>query len=606
MTKIRVLSEQTINEIAAGEVIENPSSVVKELVENSIDADSKDITVEIRGGGRQLIKITDDGCGMQQDDALLCLERHATSKIRSSDDLFAISTLGFRGEAIPSIAAISKFTLLTSPKTDEKDAKGTLIIVDGGKIISIGEAVRSHGTTIEVKQLFFNVPVRKKFQRSPAYDAQEIEKICITQALAHPDINFQLIHNQENIFKALTPHSVPEKDRLSFRIKDVLGASFYEELCPIQGSKDGFHLKGFIGQPSLNRTNRSGQYLFINQRCVSSTAISYWIKESYGTMLPANRHPVFLLYLEIPANCVDVNVHPQKKEVRLARDSILQDLVREAVYDALHRTSASQPPLQLYDMQLPVSTWQEVEEEEKPQQKAPVFLPPPSLKQPLPWESMPSQSIQQMSFEKKIEPQVKVPLLLTTLPRYLLVDAGTLDGTPLQLKEHDISLAIIDQRRAHHRILYDKFLNQRQNNLEVQALLLPISIDINPADSLLLQRHIEVLNNLGISLQQIGPHAFTVDSLPAMMGEVDVPRVIDMLIEAIQQASAQTVWERYLAEQLVLAACKAAVQSDRKLSPLEGQTIIRQLCQSPSPQLCPLGKSIITGITYDELRKRFQ
>ena len=297
VSKIRVLSENSINKIAAGEVIENPASVVKELVENSLDAGATDICVEIKGGGRQLIRVTDNGSGMSADDALLCLERHATSKIRDVQDIHQITSLGFRGEAIPSIASISKFMLLTC--LHEKSEEGTLVIVEGGNILKCAPAACSPGTTIEVKSLFFNVPVRKKFQKSPAYDTTEILKMLSLLALGHPDIKFQLISNQEILLNAPAPLSTSFDDQLGERINAVLGSEFFQGTCHAQGSKGDLELQGYIGLPACTRHNRTGQFLFINKRAVFSPLISYAVREGYGPSLSTNRHPLFVLHLNL-------------------------------------------------------------------------------------------------------------------------------------------------------------------------------------------------------------------------------------------------------------------------------------------------------------------
>lgn len=334
-SKIRVLDERTINQIAAGEVIENPASVVKELVENAIDAGSTDICIEIKGGGRQLIRVSDNGCGMIQDDALLCLERHATSKIRNVDDIYAIGTMGFRGEAIPSIAAISKFTLMTCYKGENK---GTMVSVEGGKILQSTPVVHAPGTTVEVKSLFFNVPVRKKFQRSPAYDANEILKMISQIALGYPEIKFQLMSDQKTILTAPTTNSEATfQEKLKQRIKDILGMDFVETSYSVSGAQEGYKLQGLIGMPAFTRHNRSGQYLFINRRAVVSPLIGYAVRAGYGTTLSTQRHPVYALHLTVPGELVDVNVHPQKREVRLRQEQILREMVVAAIRDALQQ-----------------------------------------------------------------------------------------------------------------------------------------------------------------------------------------------------------------------------------------------------------------------------
>lgn len=341
-SKIRVLSDHTINKIAAGEVIENPASVVKELVENSLDAGSTDICIEIQGGGRQMIRISDNGCGMNSDDALLCLERHATSKLREVEEIHSLSTMGFRGEAIPSIASISKFNLLTCPaKEGDTEPVGSMVIVDGGKMVSCSPAARSQGTTIEVKSLFFNVPVRKKFLKSPSIDASEILKTVSLIALGHPSIKFQLIIDGKNTLIAHSSKDPAFGTQLQERIESVLGTDFTRNATYIEETKDGISLKGVIGQPGYTRHNRTGQYLFINKRGVVSPLVAYAVKDGFGSSIPSGRFPVFVLHLEVSGDLVDVNVHPQKREVRLRQEQTIKELIIKAVRNGIGQGSSA-------------------------------------------------------------------------------------------------------------------------------------------------------------------------------------------------------------------------------------------------------------------------
>ncbi|HVX00011.1 MAG TPA: DNA mismatch repair endonuclease MutL, partial [Candidatus Babeliaceae bacterium] len=299
MQTIRVLTEETINQIAAGEVIENPASVVKELVENAIDAGAHQISIEVKGGGFQLIRVSDDGCGMNQEDALLCFERHATSKIGGIDDLSSLLSMGFRGEALASIASISRVHLITSLH----DGQGTEVEVGAGKVKSVGPASRKKGTTFEIRALFYNVPARKKFQKQAAGAFAEIHKLVITLALAHPEIGFELISNEQVILKVI-PAS------LESRISDLFQSSFLSTKLPISGQERDYAVDGFLGIPADHRSNRTGQYLFVNRRPIFSPQVAWAIKEGYGERLSENRYPLFVVYLTVPPALLDVNVHP--------------------------------------------------------------------------------------------------------------------------------------------------------------------------------------------------------------------------------------------------------------------------------------------------------
>lgn len=611
--KIRVLNEQTINEIAAGEVIENPASVVKELVENAIDAGSTEITIEIRGGGRQLIRITDNGCGMIPDDAMLCLERHATSKIRSSHDIFSIGTLGFRGEAVPSIAAISKFTLLTAPR-EATNAEGSLILVDGGKVISSGPAAREPGTTFEIKQLFFNVPVRKKFQRSPVYDAQEIEKLCIAFALAHPHIQFHLISNEESILRT---EICQGENPLKQRIEALLGRELALQMRPVEASLDAFTLKGYVGLPSLHRPNRTGQYLFINGRNVISPWISHIVKESFGTMLPTGRHPLFILTLTIPSNCVDVNVHPQKREVRFSQDLNIKELVHSALNPILHPITAVERNESI-PLPSPPSwkspLWQHpVLEEEKEELKLPT-LPrskpvEENLPKVLPWDDDEEPIFITKEAPKPIQtalplPQQPIPLLVATLNGYLLVDGNSIKGTTLHLeKNEDCAFALIDQRRAHHRVIYDQCLNQKET-LPIQPLLIPHPLQLSSVESRIIAEHHTLLKQSGISLQQIGPQSWAVEAIPQVLGAISIQELVENLLILFQENKPDLL-QPAIASKLADLASKSAIARSEKISLEEGKALLKQLCACAQPHFCPQGKPTVLALTHLELQKRF-
>lgn len=331
MNRICVLSEETINQIAAGEVIENPASVVKELVENAIDAGSKRVTVEIKGGGFQLIRVIDEGFGMSPKDALLCFERHATSKIRATDDLLKLNTLGFRGEAISSIASVSEFLLMTALE----NSPGTRIENHAGRILSIKPFARSRGTTIEVRALFYNVPARKKFQKSVGACVADIHRLLSSFSLAHPEIGFKFINQDKEVFSV----SEQEEDflvQLTRRMQKVLNESYVENGFKVEGKKEGYELKGYLGSSLEARQNRTGQFFFINRRAVSCSLVSLAVKESFATILSLEKHPFYVLHLMLPSHLVDVNVHPQKREVRFQEEVFLKNFVQEQVAEALH------------------------------------------------------------------------------------------------------------------------------------------------------------------------------------------------------------------------------------------------------------------------------
>lgn len=644
-SKIRVLSDHTINKIAAGEVIENPASVVKELVENSLDAGSTDICIEIQGGGRQMIRISDNGCGMNSDDALLCLERHATSKLREVEEIHSLSTMGFRGEAIPSIASISKFNLLTCPaKEGDTEPVGSMVIVDGGKMISCSPAARSQGTTIEVKSLFFNVPVRKKFLKSPSIDTNEILKTVSLIALGHPSIKFQLIIDGKNTLIAPSSKDPSFGTQLQERIDSVLGSDFSRNATYIEETKDGISLKGVIGQPGYTRHNRTGQYLFINKRGVVSPLVAYAVKDGFGSSIQTGRFPVFVLHLEVSGDLVDVNVHPQKREVRLRQEQVIKELIIKAVRngigqgtatfeftsdfnvhestpnpvfaEAFHSKDTSHrdiPETWIFQPKAPPAPMQikpafafskEIAAEEVPFKTA---LPSSNLysnpvRNPLPEPSF------------GLSPANELPLkALATLPGYILLDASVPHSFFEKGCRHPEKkgLVLIDQKNAHMRILYEK-LSQNQSNAPIaqQALLIPHTIELAPFEAEALRGAITVLNKMGIQIREFGANAFMIDSIPQMFGNSNLDVLITDIIHDLRSLqfdhTDEQIAKRDQARLIAKAATRAAVSIHKRLSLFEAQALLDQLLVCEQPYLCPAGKPILAQLPSDELAKLFQ
>lgn len=603
-SRIRVLDDHTINKIAAGEVIENPASVVKELVENSLDAGATEVTIEIRGGGRQLIRVSDNGCGMSQDDAILCLERHATSKIKQVEDIQSLITMGFRGEAIPSIASISKFMLLTAPQTEnEKKHEGTMVMVDGGKLISCSPAARSSGTTIEVKSLFFNVPVRKKFQRSPTYDTQEILKIISLMSLGYPSIKFELISDQKLILNTSLPSEDGSfLDQLGNRIETVLGRDFYGALRPMEFLQEPYTVQGYIGIPTYNRHNRTGQHLFINRRAVSSSLISFAIREGYSTMLAANRYPVFVLHIQMPGDLVDVNVHPQKKEVRLRQEQMLKERLIQAVQSTIRPdvyVKQEEPPTQV---QVAYSFPEPVIEEMPPKSFAPMdsfpFYQP--LLRPMPPAFNPSPK---ELFQYKAHLKV-----LAVLSGYIVLDASTLDvkiASALGIRPHE-GICLVDQKAAYARLIYDQLLKQQSSSTEIQSLLIPITVELSLSEAALLKEYLEIFNQMGISIQEFGEHTFKVDALPPLLQKEDIPLFLTGMLQDLKEVHDTKRLQKEREKQLAMVACRRSTMASKRLSLDEAHRLVTQLMESEQPLQCPMGRSTFLYLLSDDLIKLFQ
>lgn len=623
---IRVLNDQTINKIAAGEVVENPASVVKELVENSLDAGSANICVEIQEGGRQLIRISDDGCGMSSDDALLCLERHATSKIREVEDIQDLLTMGFRGEAIPSIAAISKLILLTCPREEGKKEQGTLVVVDGGRLISCSSAARSPGTTIEVKSLFFNVPVRRKFQKSPTFDTQEILKMLGLLALAYPAVQFELISDQKSVLKTpLSPSLLSFHELLGRRLECVLGTECASALLPLKFQQIPYELEGYVGSPSSHKPNRTGQHLFINQRLVFSPLIAAAVREGYGTMLPNHRYPIFVLHLRMPGSLLDVNVHPQKKEIRLRQEFQLKEVIIQAIQTTLRQLQnhSNLPPA------------------EEPLPIPPFWTPYASLLSPNPkmpliveekWDFQPAAAGPASVMETSIpdtatcylDPITSLPTkpqpcqtpslyAITSTPRILATVLGYCILEPFHLNsqlmgssanKREGGLAILDQRAAYSRIHYEQLL-KRSSVQEAQPLLIPLTLQLSTSEFQAMREYAAHLNQMGFGLREFGEHAFVVDAFPSFLKEEQIQTCLNLLIQDLVEMQTSRRLQMKKEEQLALAACRASLPSTKRLSLDEAQGLLQQLLLCKLPTQCPMGKPTYLYLAPEEIAKWF-
>ncbi|MEI8365598.1 MAG: DNA mismatch repair endonuclease MutL [Parachlamydiaceae bacterium] len=660
-SKIRVLSEHTINKIAAGEVIENPSSVVKELVENSLDAGASVIDIEINGGGRQLIRISDNGCGMNADDALLCLERHATSKLRDDSDMHTLLTMGFRGEAIPSIASISKFNLLTCPQ-DAAKKDGTMVIVDGGKLLCCTPAVRSPGTTIEVKSLFFNVPGRKKFLKSPGFDANEIFKTVSLIALGHPAVTFHLISDGKTLLKT-TP--VPQggfPEQMSARIISVLGDDFFGNSVFVDEQSDEISVRGAIGLPGYTRHNRTGQYLFINKRAVMSPLVSFAVKEGFSTSIDSGRFPVFVLHLSLAGEWVDVNVHPQKREVRLRQEQMIKEMIVRAIRKALGGRKEFAPPISSVNAVSVNSPSLNSPSLNSPSLNSPSLISPVfahafGIKESLSskvntgtWEFQPkplavrvdpglqpvfaevssprhspSFHVEQRGAVKEMcysSEQLPLPLqqtlmtppkVIAAIPRYLIVD----ESAPNVFIEKGCrfprkgGLVLIDQRQAHARIIFEK-LSRIDTTTEIvqQTLLVPHTLELSPQESAELRLALPYLNDMSIHIKEFGEHTFLIDAVPQIFGDVNLDSLITDIVHDARLFHDTSVAQQTVAKEqtkkIALAASRTAISGGRLLSLVEGQSLVNQLVMCQQPYICPAGKPTLVQITGDELAKLFQ
>ncbi|MBT3393769.1 MAG: DNA mismatch repair endonuclease MutL [Waddliaceae bacterium] len=583
-TTIRVLNDNSINKIAAGEVIENPASVVKELLENALDSGATEVSVEIKAGGRQLIRILDNGCGMSTDDALLSLERHATSKISGVDDLEEISTMGFRGEAIPSIASISKFVMLTCP---HGDAEATMVTVDGGKIMSCRPAARSPGTTIEISSLFFNVPVRKKFQKNISQDTGQIHKVVGALALANPGVSFDFIVNEKKQLSLKAWDDVSFTDSLKTRIADVLGKEFLESSRHVYHREGDIIVEGVVGIPSYTRPNRSGQHIFINKRPLSSPTVSYAVADGYSTRLTERRFPAFLLHITLPGSLIDVNVHPQKREVRFHNEKAIRKTVSTGVDKALMK--ALHPKHDGIDSSAPtVSPTFSPSDSALPKNMASFSV--PTFRNIIPEPAFSTEDVLDV---------ITLPQVLGVLGEYLLLDASSLDATKK-------GLAIVDRRRAQFRIFFEELIDgssQRGiSSLGIQNLLIPITLEFSAAEAVLLKEHLDILNGFGVGIRDFGGNDFVVDAIPQSLDSGDVASFVDAIIENL---GAPGKLKKERREKLAVAVAKAAIPKKNTLTANDSQSIVNTLMKCSDPYQTPQGEAIVATITEEELQKKF-
>src|SRR5689334_13397620 len=503
MSKIRVLADHVANQIAAGEVVERPASVAKELVENSIDAGATRITIEIEAGGRRLLKVSDDGEGMVRDDAILAFERHATSKIRETDDLGAIGTLGFRGEALASIASVAKVELTTCL---EGASAATRVTIDGGRMRDVKDAAHPRGTTLIVRDLFFNIPARRKFLRSEATETYHLTNLVTHYALAHPEIAFTFVNNGREVVR-----TAPAKD-LRERAYQIFGEEFLKNLLEVDGGATGFaRVSGFVSAPRDRRTSRDSQYLFVNRRFVRDRMIGRALSEAYRSILPHGVYPAALLFIETPLEEVDVNVHPAKTEVRFRRQAAVADAVRESVRAALASASYVPPP-EPPPVPEPIMTATAAVSSIAPQPRIEFVPPPPPLRAPVePSGDEIARDIEVMLRSASISaPSVKsasLPPLNSAekIAREVTPESLSKNIRPLgQLEESfiiatdDAGLLLIDQHVAHERILFDKYRAlEAERRSESQQLLVPETFDLTPAQA-------AVFDDLAPELEKIG------------------------------------------------------------------------------------------------------
>jgi DNA mismatch repair protein MutL len=601
MSKIRVLADHVANQIAAGEVVERPASVAKELVENSIDAGATRITIEIEAGGRRLLKVSDDGEGMVRDDAILAFERHATSKIRVSDDLIAIGTLGFRGEALASIASVAKVELATST---EGASAGTRVTIEGGRMRDVKDAAHPRGTTISVRDLFFNVPARRKFLRSEATETFHLTNLVTHYALAHPEIAFAFVNNGRDVVRA-----APAKD-LRERAYQIFGEEFLENLLPVDGGDlQVARVTGFVSAPRDRRTSRDSQYLFVNRRFVRDRMIGRSLSEGYRSILPHGVYPAALLFIETPREEVDVNVHPAKTEVRFRRSAAVADAVREAIRDALARNDYV--PQMPQAAQIPQAQTASATVSFTPPQPRIEFAPLPSgdeiardieemIRTSSSIKSVVDKPLPPLNSAEKLVREVS-PESLSTNIRPL----GQLDESFI-IATDDEGLLLIDQHVAHERVLFDKYRAlESERRVESQQLLVPETFDLTPAQTAVFDQLAPELETYGFELMRLSGRTVAIRAVPADLPAGEARNMLSELLETVDAEKKTSASDTLKDEIAASLACHAAIKVNMSLTPEKMRWLIERLLQTSSPTTCPHGRPVILRLKMRDILKGF-
>lgn len=588
--RIHLLSELTANQIAAGEVVERPASVVKELVENSLDAGATQIDLRIQGGGRSLIQVTDNGFGMSKDDALLCLERHATSKIKTGEDLKSLLSYGFRGEAIPSIASISHFRL----KSCEPQAvAGTEIQVDGGKIVSVQEVGMAQGTQIEIRSLFYNLPARRKFLKTEATELAHVQQQVIYSALARPDVGWKLVYEDQ------TPKIWASGQDLNRRCAAIFGEAWIKEMMVVDYRVGGYRLRGLVGRPGMSRSNRSEEFFFVNQRPVDSKALHYGLLEGYHNSLMKGRYPMCVLFFEIDPAEVDVNIHPAKREVRFHQDYGVRQFVVEAIQKTIRGHEAGPTPIYA-----PTASTSSM----PPSQEKAEFSFPRTERSSV--SSSGSQEITRpmdlgLETEKTYTPSATSDLSVPF--KELSIRVTGCIGNLYLTGECPEGLILIDQHAAHERVWFEKLLKQvKDNQVQSQKLLLPVTLQVTPTEADFLTRELEDLNQVGLGISLFGNHSFLIDSIPALFRTRNIESFVRHLLNDLQAEGGETRKKRLLSEETIAKkACRQAVKASDPLKPQEWNQLVTDLLQCEFPYTCPHGRPTLILMKWNELDRKF-
>lgn len=596
MTKIRILDSLTVSKIAAGEVIERPASIVKELVENSIDAGANQITVEILDAGKTLIRVTDDGEGMNMEDLLIAFERHTTSKLSSAEDLESISTLGFRGEALSSIAAVSSIEVMTRTGLN---ASGIQAVVINGIIDRISTVGTPVGTTMIVRDLFNNIPVRKKFLKSNSSEEGGISDMLLKLAIGNPQTAFKYIKDSKIVF------STTGKGDLKNNIFQLIGRDIVQGLIPFEISSNGLSIKGFISNNNLHRGNRNHQYLFVNGRYVVDYKLSRIVEQQYSSLIPGNRYPLFFLFMNLNPSQIDINIHPTKQEIRFSSDSTVYTSFEEGLKNYLRSI-------------LKVPEMVTIEHKDK-EHAAPNLWDLTKMNLVTEESSIIQDDLVVIDYSNadydagRYSSLVVNPDLISTaningeyiIDFDLLVILGILFNTYI-IAEDKISqtMCVIDQHAAHERIMYEKLQKDFNNeSVAVQQLITPIIIELTPSEFRKAIDYIEHFNSLGFEVDPFGEKSIALRGVPLVFGNPNGKDLFLDILDGLDEFEKGTYELRV--EKIMKLACSSAVKAGDRLDPREINSLLDQLKKCENPLTCPHGRPTIIRMTKRELEKKF-
>ena len=604
MPTIRILTDRVANQIAAGEVIERPAAVVKELVENSLDAGATRIEVEFSHGGRSLLRVEDNGCGMSRDDAQMALERHATSKLVETADLDRLATFGFRGEAVPSIASVSRFELRTRR---EEDAAGTEILVNGGKLVHVRECGLAPGTRITVAHLFNSVPARRKFLKSDATESAHIIQTVRLYALACPATAFTLIEDGRVLFQS------PVCTTLGERVGEIFGRQLAGDLLPVAAAETGLQLTGLIGRPGVSRATRHELIMFVNRRPVDSRTLNYAVIESYATSLAKGRYPVAVLFLELDPAAVDVNVHPAKREVRFRQEGAVRGFVVRAVLSALRELGAPGSPEPRPGSSEPAEGMPG-DPVPPPVVTAPAAPAPSVMAQPFrPFTPLPAPLSRSPSSELRSPPADLRPL--TSALRSPSSGASVLAGwrylgtahADYALFEAPGGVVVVDRRAAHERVWFERLQAQFAiGEVASQRLLFAVPVELDAVASALLLDRLQFLHRHGLEVAEFGRHFFRIESVPVWLDPADAGEFLRDLIGLMREGRLDRQRADLAREELARLAAAKAVRLPVALGEPEALALVAQLFACVQPHTSPTGRPTHFELSRGELSRRFQ